>query len=993
MICGLSLAGLASVPAYAQDSSTDVDAVVITGSRLIRQDFEAISPVTTVDSERLELTATTTVEGFLNQLPQVVPGNNYSSNNAGGEDFSTVDLRGLGPQRTLVLVNGERVPASSTTGVVDLNTIPVGLIDRVEVVTGGASAVYGSDAIAGVTNFILKSNYEGAEANISYGSSFGGKAEELQINTLFGGNFADGRGNATIYADYYTRDSVSQSEFEYSRVSGTIVNTIDASGNFKTDVVHSAQEFADLRAAAIAAGGSVTTGFYGGGGSATPPWGYFTSPGNNFGGVTPLTAQPRNTANFTAYDSDCNPATAAATSATASTVSFNSAGQLAPRFTAGACAVPDRAAGSSRYNFAPDNSLILPAERIVLNSTVRYDISDTVTAKVTLNYVNSKTTVQLAPTPVTGDFAAGVPVRMTPAMQALIFANHRDFYDALQSRANPLGNVNAFFRTNGIGPRIGDNENNSFSLLATIDGAFNDTWDWSLTASYGQNRFDQRLQNNAGRTQLIQGLSGCQNMDGSTLTGVLPGCVALDIFGDGNLTAAMQDFIRVNTSESRAFEESRVAGFVRGELFTLPAGPVSTVVGFEYRDSSAQVRVDDAQKNGDIFGFNATQDQGGTIDVYELYAEAGVPLVKDTPGVEYLGLELGVRASNYSTIGQTTTFKVGLEYAPVEWLKFRSIYNEATRAPSVVELFLNGDQGFPSYADPCNNTVLADLDAATQAACLAQGVPVGTLPGFSQTNSQVQAFAFGNPDLKQEEAKTLTFGAVFQPDWFPVGNLRATVDYYNIKIADAISSRGAQTIINSCFNGVAVDCARITRDAFSGQIGSVDTTIGNLSEFNLKGIDINTEWTYDLGPGRLRLQELISFLDTYEFNGTNYAGTTEGAIGTAYPDYKSVFSATYKWGDFTVFGQWSYTPSMKQDAPGLTFEGAGAPDTPAASYIDLSARWDVTDQFQLTGFIGNLFDEDPPITATGTFNGQAGTDVQVYRVLGRTFSVAAKLRF
>src|SRR5512145_594452 len=201
-------------PAAAQDEVDEDEAIVVTGTRLVRQDFEAISPVTTVGSEQLELTATLTTDSLLNELPQIIPGNTRTSNNAGGFDFATVDLRGLGPGRTLVLINGERVPVSSTAGAVDINTIPASLISRIEVVTGGASAVYGSDAMSGVVNFVLKDDYEGAEVNITYSSELEtGNAAEFEINGLVGGNFANGRGNMTGYASYYDRNGVLQSEY------------------------------------------------------------------------------------------------------------------------------------------------------------------------------------------------------------------------------------------------------------------------------------------------------------------------------------------------------------------------------------------------------------------------------------------------------------------------------------------------------------------------------------------------------------------------------------------------------------------------------------------------------------------------------------------------------------------------------------------------------------------------------------------------------------
>ncbi|HYC75420.1 TonB-dependent receptor plug domain-containing protein, partial [Brevundimonas sp.] len=659
IIGGAALLALQAAPAYAQDDSTEVEAVYVTGSRIVRQDFEAISPVTTVGSEQLELTATLTVDTLLNELPQIVPGNTRTSNNSGGEDFATIDLRGLGTNRTLVLVNGERVPASSPTGVVDLNTIPASLIDRIEVVTGGASAVYGSDAISGVVNFILKDDYEGAELTATYGQSFDGKAPEMEINGLLGGNFANGRGNVTAYASYYHREEVLQSEFDWARVSAAAC--YDSRGVI----------VCDSAAEAIASGRA----FIFGGGSSTPPWGWITNSGANpFQNLAALLP-----AQFAAANTDCNPATPGV-AVNSGNLSFNDAGQLTPRFNGnpvlpgGACAVPDRAAGSSQYNFAPDNFIILPAERFNITTTATYDITDNIRAKVFLNFVNSTSEVQLAPTP-----ATGLVITLTPAMQALIQANAPDLWIALQSRPQPLAPFTMSRRTTEVGTRNGFFENNSFSLLTTLDGDFNDNWNWSLTGSFGSNRFDARGINSVNATALTQGLSGCQTAAGAPLgTSALPGCVPLDIFGPGTLTPAMQSFIRVNTFSETQIEESRIAGFVRGDLFELPAGPIAAVFGFEYRDTDIAFRVDNEQRSGNIFGFNAIQDIEGAIQVSELYAEVSVPLIKDTTFFHYLGLEGGYRVSDYSSVGQVETFKIGGEWAPVEWLRFRAVYNEAT---------------------------------------------------------------------------------------------------------------------------------------------------------------------------------------------------------------------------------------------------------------------------------------------------------------------------
>ncbi len=976
-IIGGLVAFAAPVMAQTQPAATQVDEVVVTGSRIVRQDFTAISPVTTVGQEQLELTQTLTVESLLNELPQVVPGNMRTSNNSGGEAFATIDLRGLGANRNLVLVNGERVPGSSTTGTVDLNTIPASLVQRVEVVTGGASAVYGSDAISGVVNFILKENYEGAEMSVTYGSSWEGKAPEIEINGLFGGNFANGRGNMTAYAAYYNRGEVLQGEFDFSAVSGALCsNRPDFEEAYVCDTA------AEANAAAAAGGGVLFAG-----GSATPSWGWIQNSGANPFNAAALNANPLTSGQFASYDHDCNPATANIPYA-GGHLSFDAAGNLEPRNASGACNVPDRAAGSSRYNYAPDNFLIIPAERVNFTTIGTYDFSDTLRAKVHLNYVNSTSQVQLAPTP-----ATGLTVTMTPAMQALITANHPDLAAALASRPNPLGSFTANRRMNEVGTRNSYDENNSFYLLTTLEGEFSPAWDWSLTASYGSNKFDSRGTNSVNATALRQGLAGCQDAAGNPLgVNALPGCLPLDIFGAGTLTAPMQDFIRVNTFSTTQVEETRIAGYTRGNLFSLPAGPVATVFGFEYRETDAEFRVDNEQKSGNIFGFNATQDQAGSVNVQELYTEVSVPLLADMTYASYLGLELGLRYSDYSSIGTVWTNKVGLEFAPVPSLRFRAVYNEATRAPSVFELFQNGDQGFPSYIDPC-----VGATGPNAAFCSAQtggALAPAFWAGFTANNSQVEAFAFGNPNLAPEVAQTFTAGFVFQPDFMPVGRLSMTVDYYDIEITDVIASFGAQFFINDCYtNNVAASCARVVRDTGTGQIDYVNTSRGNQGTFATNGVDLAIEYSIDLADvglaGRLRINELASFVDSFTFNGNEFVGTTSAGIGGATFDFKNVLTAFYDINDWTFMTRWSYLPELADD-PGFGF--TITPYQPAASYVDMSARWNVTDNVALSAFVGNVLDEKAPQTLNGIFS-QGNTDPQVYRVLGRTFSLNARVRF
>lgn len=1022
MLAAAAAAAMASPAAAQQNNQSDEEeAIVVTGSRIARPDFTAISPVTTVGAEEIEMTATLSVEQLLNDLPQVIPGNTVTSNNAGGEDFATIDLRGLGPQRTLVLINGERVPASSTSGVVDLNTIPAGLVERVEVVTGGASAVYGSDAMAGVVNFILKDDYEGAEIRSTYGSAWGGEGANFNVDLLMGGNFDNGRGNITTYASWFTREGVFQSEYDYSRVSGGLLfgygYDYDASTTYYTGIssaLDSREEYLSERARLLAEctawasepgtnracwNGAAT---YTGGGSATPPWGQISNnAANPFSGLSGLLP-----GNFGAADTDCNPATAGV-AVNGGTLSFNDSGQLTPYFGSNACAVPIRANGSSRYNYAPDNYIYIPAERGGLQTFVNYDITDSIHMQAMLSYVRSDSTVQLAPTPVTG---LSIPVS-SPAVSGpdgILGTGddpHPDLSTALISRPNDFANFTYAWRSVPLGGRVGHFTNSSLMTRANFTGDLPGEWQWAVNLGYGQSDFVTMLENNVNRTALNQGLEGCANIP---VIARLPNCVDVDIFGPNALTPAAAAFIDTTVHTNQRIEQNAFSAYVRGPLFNLPAGPVDSVFGFEYRDDDGAFIVDDTQARGDMYGFNAQQSVFGHIDVTELYGEVRVPLLADMPFADELSLELGYRTSDYSTVGSVESYKAGLNWSPMSWLTFRSIYNQAVRAPSLIENFQAGDQGFPSYTDPCATT-----NVARQAFCTTNGnirtgfVPGSAYPGFTASNSQVQAFAFGNPNLAAETAETFTAGVVVQPDWLPVGDLRMSVDYYDIQIDDAIVTRGAQTILNSCYFNLgapgqsAADCQQIVRDPATGQVTSVDTSLVNGSApIITRGLDVNAEFGLDLdevfgsAPGRVNLDVLASFVDTYDFLGTQIAGTTAAGVGGATPDYKVVTTLGYDIGDWAFQLRHTYTPPLSQTGALFGAPAVNIPDSPELSNFDVSARWDVTDTFRLTAVVENVTDEFPPQTATGVFD-QANTDAALYApwVLGRTFAISGRLRF
>ena len=989
-----------------EDQADEDDAIVVTGSRIVRPDLEAPSPVTTVDSEQFDLTGTVTVETLLNELPQLIPGNTRTSNNQGGEDFSTLDLRGLGPNRTLILVDGERVPASSTSGVVDIGTIPAGLIERVDVVTGGASAVYGSDAMAGVVNFILKDNFEGLEVSSQYGISDHGDGASFNIQALLGGNFADDRGNMTFFASYYTREAVGQGDRDVTRDAGVLYLDYNyQTGEFVYFVPDHLTPISAYTSRYGADGGL----FLGAsGGSATPPWGIiFNNALNPFTGLAgAVSATGNNNFNAGVADTNCDgtPNTAAVN---AGNISWNDLGQLAPNNAAGLCAFADRSVGSTRYNFNPVNYLITPYDRFGMAMTGRYDITDYIRLKVVGNYVDTQQVVNLAPTPATGlnvpvtnafiaigDAANGAPCGVGVSCNP-------DLLAALNTRPNPAAPFNMSRRFSETGPRVGVYNSKTQTLRGTLSGPIGWGFNWDVTGSYGKTTANIEARGNINATAVTQGLNNCP-------LGSLPGCVPIDIFGANTLFAgydrtgqpdiapgSMLSFVSIDTQERRDFDQVRVAGNITGNLFELPAGPVGIAIGAEVRTDRGDIVVDDAQRTGNIYGFNAVQNQSGKVNVKEVYGEIRVPILADMFLVDEFSLEAGARYSDYSTIGGLLNYKFGAQYSPFDWMKFRAIYNKAARAPSIVELFLNGDQGFPAYVDPCNAT--PGRSPTALAICQAQA-PAIDFSTFQQINAQVQAFAFGNPDISEETATTFTIGAVLTPN-LGIGRFSATVDYYKIKIEDIITGFGAGFFLSQCYFAADPEaCARITRDPGTGQVTAINTATGNQGVYKSSGVDLNVNYVApfaDLGlgvPGRLRLQSLISWNEETSFGGGNFSGASGTGIGGTFPEWKATTTVAYDSDSFTAQLRWNWQSDVEDVALCNIGENC-AEDLKGLSYFDLSLRKKIGDNFELTGIVQNLFNQKAEKTAGGFFN-EGGTDVSYFNpiILGRYFTIQAKVK-
>ena len=981
LLAGTVMAGaMMASPAFAQDTvTTDAAAeqteeqqtILVTGSRIQRTDLQSTSPVAVVSPEEFRLTGAVNVEQVLNTLPQVLPGLTGFSNNP-GNGAVTLNLRNLGATRTLVLVNGRRWMFYDTNQIVDLNTIPQFLLGGVEVVTGGASAVYGSDAVAGVVNFKLR-DVEGLELGGSYSLTGEGDGGRYQFNAAIGSAFDDGRGAVTMFANYTRRKPVFQDAREFSeRASGDgcIVPGSTGRGDIGTPFPSGIAV-----GTCIARGGEL--GFVPQG-SATTPTGTFVA--------GPTGAQ--------------------------STYIFNPTG-------GGSRLFQDPA---DLYNFAPDNYLQLPQERYLIGAYGHYEFSDGIEAYSELSFVRNEVAQELAPTP------AGVSVPL--------FVNSPFFNDQTRALLNQnpvsttagptLGNplyrqTQVNFRFNDIGSRNSNASREAFRVLGGVRGGITDNINFDAYYSYArttntniqQGNISASRFRNALTTEVVGGVHRC--VDAAARTA---GCVPLNVFGTGLADPAALRYLSINATNITTSEMKNIVGSVSGTLFNLGFGAddVGFAAGVEYRDMNSEFIPDTFLSSGDVLGFNAGLPTKGGYDVKEVFGEVRVPIVEDG-FIHSLEVNGAFRYSDYSLdrVGGNWTYNFGGDFAPIEGLRFRGQYSRSVRAPNVQDLFGGASTGFPAATDPCSDRGPAnERTDALRAFCIASGVPAAAV--FTrgvQPNAQIQADFGGNPNVGEETSDTYTVGVVFQPSFVP--RLNITVDYFNIKVEDTINTRlgGLNTALSLCFNTVQ-NLADPTCSLFVGRRNTGTGALGlnsgglnpslvqdNVGKLETSGIDIQVDYTLPLFNGELGFFYLGTYLDKYRNTPVallpERENIVEGTFGL--PEYRHNVRVTYSQGPALFSVRWRYEGPTEDFRVRNTFVGNDRvtpttlpkPEIGAWNYIDLAASFDIDERMTINAGVNNLFDKQPPVL--GAQAEQANTLPSFFDVLGRDFFVGVNFRF
>jgi len=977
----IALGGALATAAVAQDAAR----VEITGSRILSVNAESAAPIQVLTAEDIAAAGVTNVQDLLLKNPVFgVPTFSRTNSNflTSSSGVSTIDLRNLGTARTLVLINGRRVVAGIPgESAVDLNTIPTQFVERIELLTGGASSTYGSDAVAGVVNIILKKDYEGFNVDYKYGASEKGDDKRHELALTWGATTANGKGNL-------------MGHFGYSR-QGAVMSK---------DRSQTAIDQVDL---------GLLTG---------DPADFFTAQRPFFSSFAP---QGR-------FFFEPGISTASRT--------FDAQGNLIPFSTNGPLGDGVGATGFNRTQF---RTIAVPTERFLFASKGSYEFAPDHRAFFEGTYAASQTKSELEPFPLDAADSVGGLYPATGLIPADFLVNGvfvknplipQAFYNLLQDRDGDGARDYSFTRRMAeIGNRGNVADRDTFRMIVGLEGRIFKGWDYQLYAGYGSTKESQV---SGGQVNVLnfrnamEAVPDVNDVDGDgdvteaicrDVQARAQGCVPANVFGArdpvtglGGLSPEAVRYIQAPGLLATFTSQKLLGGSISGEPFSMPAGPVGVAVGFEYRDEFSRAEFDPLQQAGLNAGNAIPRTEGG-FDVKELFAEIRFPLLKNAPFAKALNLTGAVRGGKYSTVGDTLSWNAGLDWALNDMFTLRATSALSTRAPNINELFSPPSQDFPTgLNDPCTG-VTATSTTPASAACRAEaGVAANIAANGVFTPNQadlqgISGFNRGNPNLDEEKGKSWTLGLAFKPRGMGyLDNFALTVDYFNIKIDDAIVSTPRQFILDQCYAGDVSFCQFITRRPgnvganSAGSIQFIDSGVTNSGGLATEGVDLTVNFADRVGPGRL--SAALSYTHLLEGYEIPLPGAAKdpfmGEIGS--PRDKFSLKVGYRWNAWSINTQITHVAASALDdqflagfdcSPGVPC-APGSIKVPAKTYTDLGISYQLNKTVQFYGGIDNLFDTKPPLLSSMP-GGDTGTETNAgtYDPIGRRYYVGVRAQF
>lgn len=928
-----------SAPVIAQESSVVPERIQVTGSRILREGAIAPSPVTVIAGKDLVESGAMNIGEVLNELPALSA--TYSLANSGRSigtaGISLLDLRGMGSSRTLVLVDGKRHVASSAgTASVDTNTIPTAWIESVEIITGGASAVYGADAVTGVVNFKLKKDIQGFDFYALKGFAEDNPYQNHKVTGSFGTDFAGGRGNVAVSAEYSGQKAINATERKQTRTAyQEVANPADgdyrnAEGTFIHDgipdkiVVGNAGWY-----------DSSTAGNF----KLNNQWYIFNDDGSvrlqdlgtTYGNIE--------------HCSNCE------------FLSLKEYADLQPEF--------------DRFN---------------VNMKANFDLTDNINLYGEAKYVKSKGSNEGQPS--FFEYSSALRIQRD---NAYLHSSMQDLMDA-----NGLSSIAIHRFQKDAGRRFEQNTRTTSRFVIGAEGNITDDWGFETYAIHGETKLDQVNHNNLIRANFAQSVDAvfddsgsivCRDADART-----NGCVPTSVFGDEAINQGARDWFNTTSySESKIKQTVVSANINNSHLFSLPAGDVGVSFGAEYRKERSESNPDPFVSSGATF-FNALKPMRGDFDVNEVFAEISVPLLSDLPLIQDLVFDAAVRYADYSTIGSATSWKTGLDWSVNSELRVRATYSEALRAPNISELFGPQNQTyFGGIKDPCATTEKQSDTRVKNCALL------GIAPDFALNNpaATVEGLNGGNPDLKAEESSSYTVGFVYQPEF--ISGFSVTVDYWAIDIDDAISAVSAQNILDKCVDSASglntQFCSLVERNPTTHTLKKITSTVQNVAAQTARGVDFELGYDFDALYGRFNTKLIGTYLQsrkTFSFQSDpsqyeEYAGTAGSA------DWQANLSVNYTYEAWSAGWKTRYLDAVALYTEQQLMINPDPSDMMSyGSYFitDVKLGYSFESGVKLTVGIDNLFDRDLPGVTTGTT-----ATTSAYNNIGRLFYTAVSYSF
>ncbi len=919
--------------------------VVVTGTRIKRGTRHTATPTTIMTEEDIATTGELNVIDIVNELPQIGLGafrlgrarsNENTSFTLGRQGMSTANLRHLGPLRTLTLINGRRAVNTSDDFnflTFDSTTLPTGLIERIDVTTGGASAIYGADAVSGVINYVMKEDFEGVTLDTQGGFSQRIDSERYAVSGTLGTNFNGGRGNVAVAAGTYDAEGLlfrDRNQAKKGLRFRSNPNNTGPNDGIPDNIADNGLQFSQ-----------------------------FGIPNATIGSMTNLDGSPADTSNIFSFNPDGTPFIAIP------------GDQVIDGFL-------------TKHPFGGDSSdtdtAVVPVTRHHAYARAHYDVTDWFQGELTTRWARTHSSDEIGPVFARNATVDTVQITnpfVTPELVAALGPGVTEFTFARQF--------------NEFEPRRTEITRDLVSVAPRLTGRFPNRWEWDVSYRYGYTHDELVKKNDILTARYVQALDGVvDGMGNIVCADPSNDCVPLNPFGpDGTVTQEMVNFLRVDHTSTRRTDQHLVTAAVTGDLFSLPAGPVSFAAGGEYRKDSIDFTPSEVYQNSAGFFDITFLPLKASREVKEGFAELSVPVVREKPGIQALNIEGAVRVAEYEFAGTETSWAGQGEWAVNESIRFRGGRGRSVRAPQLAELFNPANRGAAFVQDPCD-ALNVNANPTRTANCAALGIAQPFVSNARSTTTNLQFT--GNPNLDVERSDSWNVGGILTPSFLP--RLSLSMDYYEITVKDGIVEIGMQRILNNCVDLESINnefCPRVLREP-NGDIIEVQDTQVNASEIRTKGFDFEARYGLNLDemfslPGFLTFRLQGTYVTTLEFiqNTNDRNPTVVKLLDEAFfPKLQTNGNITYALGPFRLNWQILYIGSMKNRNT-FSSEFQSPSKIPAQWYHDMQMNYQWTNHVNMYFGIDNILDDDPPFHPN-TFQGNG-----LYSIVGRYFYAGIRI--